>query len=43
MEICGSHDKLTSATGWHPEIPLERTLADTLEWWREKLAAEVAG
>ena len=34
MEIRGSHDKLTRATGWEPRIPLERTLADTLEWWR---------
>jgi GDP-4-dehydro-6-deoxy-D-mannose reductase len=41
MEIRGSHDKLSSATGWRPEIPLERTLADTLEWWRKKLGAEV--
>ena len=31
MEIRGSHDKLTEATGWRPEIPLDRTLADTLE------------
>jgi GDP-4-dehydro-6-deoxy-D-mannose reductase len=34
MEIRGSNEKLRSATGWKPEIPLERTLADTLEWWR---------
>ena len=31
MEIRGSHEKLTKATGWRPEIPLDRTLADTLE------------
>jgi GDP-4-dehydro-6-deoxy-D-mannose reductase len=30
MEIRGSHERLTAATGWRPEIPLERTLADTL-------------
>ena len=30
MEIRGSHEKLTEATGWRPEIPLDRTLADTL-------------
>jgi GDP-4-dehydro-6-deoxy-D-mannose reductase len=34
MEIRGSHDKLTNATGWQPEIPFEQTIADTLEWWR---------
>jgi len=27
----GSHDKLTEATGWRPEIPLEQTLADVLD------------
>jgi nucleoside-diphosphate-sugar epimerase len=31
MEIRGSHEKLTKATGWRPEIPLDQTLADTLE------------
>lgn len=37
LEIRGSHDKLTEASGWRPEIPLERTLGDTLEWWRTEL------
>jgi GDP-4-dehydro-6-deoxy-D-mannose reductase len=32
-EIRGSHERLTAATGWEPEIPLERTLADTVAWW----------
>lgn len=34
MDIRGSHDRLTEATGWNPEIPLDRTLSDTLDWWR---------
>ena len=34
MDIRGSHERLTDATGWEPEIALERTLADTLDWWR---------
>ncbi len=42
MEIVGSRDKLTAATGWEPKIPLERTLQDSLEWWRERSAAEVS-
>ena len=42
MEIRGSHDKLTAATGWQPQIPLARTLRDTLDWWRERVGAGVA-
>ena len=34
MEVRGSPDRLRAATGWEPEIPLERTLADTVAWWR---------
>ena len=41
MEIRGSHDKLTDATGWQPEIDLDQTLRDTLDWWRERVAAGV--
>ena len=37
MEIRGSAEKLHAATGWAPQIPLERTLADTVEWWRGEL------
>jgi GDP-4-dehydro-6-deoxy-D-mannose reductase len=37
MEVRGSYEKLRAATGWEPEIPLERTLADTLDWWRSEL------
>ncbi len=42
MEIRGSHEKLTRATGWQPEIELAETLRDALDWWRERVAAEVA-
>jgi hypothetical protein len=37
-EVRGSHARLTAATGWTPEIPLDQTLRDTLEWWRAELA-----
>lgn len=30
----GDASKLRNATGWSPEIALERTLEDTLNWWR---------
>jgi GDP-4-dehydro-6-deoxy-D-mannose reductase len=36
----GSHDRLTAATGWEPQIPIERTLTDLLEDWRNRVAAE---
>jgi GDP-4-dehydro-6-deoxy-D-mannose reductase len=38
-ELRGSAERLRAATGWEPEIPLARTLADTVEWWRERLLA----
>ena len=37
-EIRGSFERLHTQTGWEPEIPLERTLADALESWRDRLA-----
>ena len=33
----GSHDRLTAATGWEPEIPIDRTLRDLLEDWRARV------
>ncbi len=38
-EVRGSAERLRAATGWAPEIPLERTVADALEAWREELGA----
>ena len=31
------HDRLTAATGWQPEIPLRRTMMDTIDWWEREL------
>jgi GDP-4-dehydro-6-deoxy-D-mannose reductase len=36
-EVRGSAELLRAATGWEPEIPLERTVADTLDAWRARL------
>jgi nucleoside-diphosphate-sugar epimerase len=33
-EVRGSADRLASATGWVPEVPLERTVADAIGAWR---------
>lgn len=34
--IVGTHDKITRETGWVPEIPIEKTLKDLLDWYRNK-------
>ncbi len=34
--LIGAIDKITAATGWKPEIPLEVSLKDILEDWRAK-------
>ena len=34
----GDCTKFKKQTGWTPEIPLERTLEDLLNYWRERLA-----
>jgi GDP-4-dehydro-6-deoxy-D-mannose reductase len=33
--VRGDNGKLRAATGWAPEIPLEKTLAEVLDWWRQ--------
>lgn len=35
--LIGSYEKFKSATGWVPEIPLEKTLKDLLDYWRLKI------
>jgi GDP-4-dehydro-6-deoxy-D-mannose reductase len=36
----GDNTKLRTATGWLPTIPLERSMADVLAWWRSKTEME---
>ncbi len=36
--LTGDASKLKRTTGWQPAIPLERTLLDLLDHWREKVA-----
>lgn len=40
--VCGDPGRLIAATGWRPEIPLEQTLADALDYARAVVAQEVA-
>jgi len=36
--LIGDGSKVERAVGWKPEIPFDRTLADTLEYWRKRLS-----
>ena len=38
MDLRGDHSRLSAATGWQPEIPFRRTMADTIAWWERELA-----
>jgi GDP-4-dehydro-6-deoxy-D-mannose reductase len=31
------YSKFNRATGWEPEIPLEKTIKDLLDYWRERV------
>jgi GDP-4-dehydro-6-deoxy-D-mannose reductase len=35
--LFGDNSKLISETGWKPEYEIEKTLEDTLAWWRKKI------
>lgn len=35
--LLGDNTLLRQRTGWEPEIPIARTLADTLDHWRDKI------
>jgi len=37
--VHGSHARLAADTGWEPGIPIEQTLADLLDYWRNEPAA----
>lgn len=35
--LVGDHSRFSDATDWQPEIPLENTLGDLLDWWRQNI------
>jgi GDP-4-dehydro-6-deoxy-D-mannose reductase len=39
--LAGSHAKLTTDTGWQPEIPLEQTVDDLLAWWQTQIELQI--
>lgn len=38
--IFGDSTRLSECTGWAQEIPLKKTLADMLDYWRDKLGSD---
>ena len=36
-QIFGDSTKIRTETGWNPQIPLEKTIQDLLDYWREKI------
>ncbi|MDY7091949.1 MAG: GDP-mannose 4,6-dehydratase [Acidobacteriota bacterium] len=38
--LIGDSSKFRADTGWEPKIPLDQTLQDILNYWRERLAKE---
>ena len=38
--LLGDASRFQARTGWKPEVPLEQTLADTLDYWRRVVAAQ---
>jgi GDP-4-dehydro-6-deoxy-D-mannose reductase len=37
--VFGSAERLRDTSGWRPRTPIARSLADLLEWWRERLVS----
>jgi GDP-4-dehydro-6-deoxy-D-mannose reductase len=40
--VCGDASRLRNATGWEPQIPLEQTLADALDYARNAVSEKAA-
>jgi len=36
--VLGDPSRIIQETGWRPTVPIERTLGDLLEYWRERIA-----
>jgi GDP-4-dehydro-6-deoxy-D-mannose reductase len=40
--LLGDYSKLKADTGWEPRIPLQTTLQDTLDFWRNRVGTQQA-
>jgi len=36
-ELVGDNSKFSSLTGWHPQISIESSLKDILDYWRDQI------
>jgi GDP-4-dehydro-6-deoxy-D-mannose reductase len=41
--LIGDASKFRADTGWEPQVPFEKTLKDTLDFWRERERARGEG
>jgi GDP-4-dehydro-6-deoxy-D-mannose reductase len=39
LQICGDPKKIREGTGWYPQIALQETIADLLDYWRSRFAS----
>jgi GDP-4-dehydro-6-deoxy-D-mannose reductase len=39
MDVRGDAGRLRELTGWAPAFPIERTLAESVAWWRQEIRA----
>lgn len=42
QRVCGSFKKLNQSVGWKPEISIDQTLADMIEYWKKHLTECIA-
>lgn len=38
LTLVGSPERIHRETGWHPELPFRRTLAEMFQWWQAELS-----
>lgn len=39
--LIGSYDKLNAETGWYPHIPIEQSLSDLFDFWKQRLTSDI--